>query len=711
MSEQLERAQALLAAGKHGQAEAVCRSLLQFEPDHAAALYLLGTIAAEAGQDHAAMGLIGQAIERDGSQPEWYVQLATLLERSGHGNSALQLLGLGRQQLPQSPELWLAEADLLARSDRDEEAEAAYRQALVCGAGAAAAFHLSLLLARNSRLDEAGALAAEALQQRPDEAEIWLHAGQIAFDIGRHQEARAAWLQALRLSPANAAAYRALSQLLQQDAAGLYAGLDALDVPHARLGLHFYLLREHIDKHQSREALQQGQLALALEDNPLVHETLADIHRQRGELDAARTELSAAARLYPAEEAIQAQLASKRIYLDMLSPEVDERQLAAALQDWDARFGRPGSGSPPATGPAERRLRIGYVSSDFRRHSAMLMYQLLLANHDPREVEVFCYANVARPDDTTRQLQARIAHWRDISGLDDDLAAARVRQDRIDVLVDLNGHSDGNRLGLFVRRPAPLQLSGLGFGFPTGLSAFDGHFGDAVLTPPALGELHRLRLLQVSQLLRFHPAVESLDAGPPPHVRHGFVHFASGNGLYKLNDAVLDSWGEVLTALPTARLRLKTPEFDDADIRRVILARLEARGIAAERVDLQGSSSYQDHLAWYAQADIALDAFPYQGGASAFEPLWMGLPVIARQGGSRAADSLLSAIGRQEWLAASEPDYVTTAVALAQDSAGLCAARAQLRAELEASAVMDAQGLSREVESWYRRLWREALAA
>lgn len=716
MSAQLEQARAFYQAGQFGKAEAFCRSLLQLEPGHAEAMYLLGLIAAEAGQDKAAMGLIGQAIEGDGQQPDWYRSLASLLERNGHAATALQLLGLGRQQNPQAAGLWLSEADLLARLNRDEDAEAAYRQALARETDSETLHHLSLLLARVGRLDEAGALCAQALALEPHDLSLWLHTGQIAFDIGKRAEALQAWLQALILNPASAAVYRALGSLRESGDGGmLEQALISLDaVPHARLGLHYFLLRQHLGNYETDAALEHGRQALALEPNPLIHEALSDTYRLRGDVGQAIEHLEQAEKLYAATDASAqqlGQLASKQLFLHLMPADFSPEAQARRQADWDERFGHPQTALLPAQRPAadqaDKRLRVGYVSADFCQRSPLLMHQMLFAHHDSAQVEMFCYANVPAPDGTTRAMQAQIPGWRDIAVLSDDQAARLIRQDRIDVLVDLNGHSEGNRLGIFARKPAPIQLSGLGFGFPTGVSAFSASITDALLAPAGTEEIYGGRLYRLSHLLHWPGPGIVEPVSPPPHESAGYIAFASGNGLYKLTDEVLSAWARILAACEGSRLLLKSPELTDTGIRQAMLTRLASQGIAAERVEMLGKSSQQEHIAWYSRADIVLDSFPYQGGFSACEPLWMGVPVITRQGGTRAAVSVLGSIGRGEWIASDTDDYVAKAIALAHDPGALRQARESLRAQVESSAIMDGAQLAREVEACYRQLWQE----
>ncbi len=576
---QLERARQCYAAGKFGQAEALCRSLLQLEPTCAEALYLLGLIAAEANQAQAALALVGQALEQDPKQPDWYQTLAQLLLNLGHTSTALQVYEVAQTHCPNHPELQAGRSRLL------------------------------LLLGDTAIAEGEADKALEVYQQ-------------------------------------------------------------------------------------------------ALDTDPALHEAVAERYVQRGELSKALSHLAQAQ--LSAEP--RPDLASREIFLQLALPgaESQPESIKKLMQNWEQRFGQANLSLPPAQNPdPERKLRVGYVSGDFCQRSAVLMHALLLAHHDPQQVDVFAYANVTSPDQTTERLKQLVPNWRDIYALSDQAAAEQIKADQIDILIDLNGHSQGNRLGVFVLRPAAIQLTGLGFLAPTGLSAFTGRVTDPELSPAGIQVLEPE--YPICRVLHWRTPADDVPLSPLPLLQRGSVSFVSGNNLYKLTETVIQTWCLILAACPDARLLLKTPELDEPEICEAITARFVRAGLEPDRLVLIGSSSHQQQLEFYSQGDIALDPFPYQGGFSCCEPLWMGLPVIALRGGTRTADSVLTAINRQQWLAENPEAYIRLAVELAQDHQQLKAEREGLRQLVASSALIDGEAYARELEALYRKLWQAAL--
>ena len=389
-------------------------------------------------------------------------------------------------------------------------------------------------------------------------------------------------------------------------------------------------------------------------------------------------------------------------------------QLFAAHREWDARFGRQ---APRPTAYANdreagRRLRIGYVSPDFRLHSVAYFVEPLLQGHDRQAVEVFCYAEVARPDMVTARLQGLADHWLVTVGLSDDELAERIRADGIDILVDLAGHTAKNRLGVFARKPAPVQVTWLGYPNTTGLDAIDYRLVDAVTDP--IGEADAWASETLVRLEGGFLCYGGLQGAPepavPPCFETGTVTFGSFNNPTKVSAATFDAWARLLARLPQARLLLKGKPFADAATRALFLARLGERGVAAERVELVAwLPSRAAHLALYDRIDIALDPFPYNGTTTTCEALWMGVPVVTLRGdrhAGRVGASLLSQIGLTDLIADSVEEYVEIAVALAGDPERLDDLRRSLRPRLAASPLCDGQAFARKIEAAFRNMWQ-----
>jgi predicted O-linked N-acetylglucosamine transferase (SPINDLY family) len=357
-------------------------------------------------------------------------------------------------------------------------------------------------------------------------------------------------------------------------------------------------------------------------------------------------------------------------------------------------------------------LRIGYVSADFRDHPVGRFLLPLLQRHDSRKFEVFCYSNGPHVDAITKSLQRHAHRWRSIIGQNDDEAAEQIRADRIDLLVDLSGHTSGNRLLVFARKPAPVQVNYLGYPGTTGLTAMDYRLTDRFADPPGLTEpLHVEKLQHLPRTnWCFAPPQDSPPLEPPPAIRRGCVTFGSFNNFGKMTGAMFAVWAEILRQVPGSRLLLKAPALRAQGTRQRILGNFAAQGIEANRLDLHDwQPDYASHLALYGEMDIALDTFPYNGTTTTCDALWMGVPVVTLAGQShvsRVGLSLLSNVRLPETIATTAEEYIRLAVQLAHDPDRLKILRAQLRERLTTSPLMDADGFTRDVEAAYRQIWR-----
>jgi predicted O-linked N-acetylglucosamine transferase (SPINDLY family) len=403
----------------------------------------------------------------------------------------------------------------------------------------------------------------------------------------------------------------------------------------------------------------------------------------------------------------------------LYAPQSDAARLYAEHRAWGADFeaGLPPA-QPHANPPdAERRLKVGYLSADFRTHSCAYFTEPLFAAHDRKRVEVFAYAQLRRADHVTARFQALADHWAEVAALDDAALARLIREDGIDVLVDLGGHTRDNRLRVLARRPAPVQVSWLGYPATTGLEAVEYRLTDALADPPGAADgTHAEELVRLEGgFLCYRPPADAPPVSPPPLDETGAVTFASFNNIAKVSEPALDAWAAILAAIPDARLVVKGSALDQPPVRRRIQADFETRGIAAERVGLKGwIARAEAPLALYHEADIALDSLPYNGTTTSCEALWMGLPVISLAGthhAARVGASLLAQVGLGELMAESEADYVRIAVELARAPARIRAYRKELRARLRASPLMDEAGFARRVEAAYATLWRRWCAS
>ncbi len=355
-------------------------------------------------------------------------------------------------------------------------------------------------------------------------------------------------------------------------------------------------------------------------------------------------------------------------------------------------------------------LRVGYVSGDFRRHSVAHFIMPLLANHDRNRVTVFGYSNVLQPDRMTERIRGLCDRWTDISSINDRQAADRIRGDAIDILVDLSGLTRGNRLRMFSLRPAPIQVTYLGYPNTTGLRAIDHRLTDPLADP--VGETDGLYTESLVRLpegfLCYEPPAAAPDVAPMPADAAGYVTFGSFNNLAKISSSVLDGWAEMLEAVPGSRLLLKNEGLADGAARERLRSEFAARGVDPARLELHGPvRSLSAHLDLYRRVDIALDTFPYNGTTTTCEAMWMGVPVVSLAGdrhAGRVGVSLLSRVGLAELVAEGEAAYCRVAVRLAEERDRLRALRRGLRARLAASPLCDGGRFAREVEAAYAEM-------
>ena len=360
----------------------------------------------------------------------------------------------------------------------------------------------------------------------------------------------------------------------------------------------------------------------------------------------------------------------------------------------------------------DRRLRIGYVSADFWLHPVSFFLRPLLHHHDRKQFEIICFSSVERPDPMTAILRGDADAWHDIRGQSDEAVADLIRENSIDILIDLSGHSAQNRLLAFARRPAPVQISYLGYPATTGLSTMDYRLTDMHSDPPGGTEhLHTEELLRLPTTNWCYAPMDSAPAaGRSPAATGKPICFGSFNNLEKVTPRTIALWSRILRAIPTSRLFLKSSGFGAASVRRQITEQFAAYGIDADRLDLIGREpNILTHLALYDRMDISLDTFPYHGTTTTCDALWQGVPVVtlaAKAHLSRVGVSLLNSVGLPELIAQDEDEYVAIAVTLANNLPRLAELRRTLRERMKASPLMDAPRFARNIEAAYRDVWR-----
>lgn len=440
--------------------------------------------------------------------------------------------------------------------------------------------------------------------------------------------------------------------------------------------------------------------ALQLEPNNLSAAVgMANTARDRGEHPKARQLLDQLVARQPDN------LALRRVQILGLEydPQASDAQRFAAAARWGELAKRQAAGHRivrAPSRPAGAPLRVGYVSADFCQHTVGLLFKDVLIRQQQGPCEIFVYSAGTHKDGITWQIMSH-AHWRDIAGQSDRVAAEQVARDQIDVLVDLSGHTAGSRLSLFALRPAPVQVSWLGYFATTGLDCMDAVLLDEWQAPAEVEPYFVERVLRLScGRLPFQPIHVCPEVQPPPSLRNGHITFGSFNNTSKLTPEVLALWASILRRVPRSRLVLKWRTFNDQAFCQQCLAWFERAGVQPDRVELRGPSSHEQMLGEYADIDIALDPFPFTGGQTSFEALWMGVPVVTWPQArvvSRQTMAILSVLKMPEWVARSAEDYVRIACELAAHPSWLVQTRQTLRAAMRQAPFMDTQRFADEL--------------
>lgn len=563
------------------------------------------------------------------------------------------------------------------------------------------------------RLEAAEHLCRQILEQAPQHAATLNLLGVIAWQTGRHELAASLLSQAVAIDPRESAyhnnlgtALRTLGRLEEavlscRQAAALSPNESA---PYENLGNALQeqgLLTESTLSYERALALEPGYVAArvgfvrALVDLGLVRE--ADAHLRRAlELD-------------PSLAHVRSAWLANLHYLEDTQPHT----LLAEHQRWNQLHARPllPRRQPHDNDPApDRRLRVGYVSPDFRHHPVAFFLESLLAGHDGGAVEVHCYSNAPGSDAVTARLRQHAAHWRDISALDDEQAAALVREDRIDILVDLSGHTAGHRLLVFARKPSPVQVTWLGYCDTTGMDAMDCWLTDAHADPPEASVLHSTEMLVrlPGTFACFRPSDDAPPVSPLPALKSGHLTYASFHTLAKLNAPLLESWASILARVPNARLLLCAAGLRDPVARQRLRAFFVQRGVDAARLEFRGWQGFREYLAAHDEVDVLLDSHPYSGHTVSCHALWMGVPPVTLAGThhcGRMVASVLHNAGLPEFIARTPGEYQDLAVRLASDLPRLAELRRTMRDRLAASPLLDARRFARAVEEAYRQMW------
>lgn len=642
---------ALRAAGRLDEAVISYGRALALNPDLAEAHSNLGNALRAMGREAEAVTSLERALALKPDLAQTHSNLGAALHTLGRTQEAIASF---EKSIALKPDLAEAHNNLgsaLQSQGQAEAAEACLRRAIAINPSFAEAHcNLGNALQSQNRAQEAAQSFQAALAVRPDFIEAWSNLGNILMRQGRVAEAEAAFRRVIALDPACALGYAGLGNALH-NLGRLQEAVDALREATT------------LDP-QSTDTLSSLLFSENCLPEPPMPQLLADARRY-GELVASRARPSA----------------RKAVVAD------------------------------------DRRLRVGLVSADLRAHPVGHFVEGLLAAlaADPsHRIEAHAYANHRHGDEVTARIKANCAGWRVIHGLSDAATAALIGADGMDILIDLGGHTAHSRLPVFAWKPAPVQVSWLGYFATTGVSAIDYFLADPWTAPPGEeGQFMETVWRLPETFLCMAPPAAELPLSPPPALTAGHVTFGCFNNLSKLNGPVIALWSRLLDAVPQSRLLLKTKALEDETARTGLIARFAAQGVSADRLILDGPSSREDYLAAYGRVDIGLDPFPYPGGTTSVESLWMGVPVVTRAGDrllSHQGETIARNAGLADWIAADDEAYLRKAVAAAADLGALASLRAGLRDRVAASPLFNAPRFAAHFAEALHGMWRATAA-
>jgi len=748
-----------LDAGRIEDAERLFRSVLKSEPDNPEANHALGTLVVRQGKPQSALSFLSAALKADKQQSPYWLSFAEALLLTGAVSDARAVLERAVARGFVTPEV----AALKLRIDCAElyrialehheagrlgEAEKFYTSALSVDPGHVDSLHMiGRLASQTNRADVGLQLIREAIRLGGDFPAFYCGLGEALAGCGRNEESLQAFARAFELQPVFPEARTSLGNLYQslgqfdeaikQYEAVIAGGVSAASA-HNNLGAMLFE-RRSLDQaimHLSEAIRQKPDFAEA-------YSNLANAFQESGRLDEAVAHYQAAIRLKPdyfgalsnlgsafksrgrIVEAIESYRAAIKLKPDFVDAhnnlimllgyaDVPHEELVVQTRSFDEQIAAPllRRRALPNQPDPDRRIRIGYVSGDFREHAVNYFLEPMLEHHQKNDFEFFAYANMHVEDSVTARLQAHFDHWRNIRPLNDDAVADLIEADGIDILIDLSGHMAANRLLVFARKPAPIQATWLGFTTTTGVGAIDYRITDSYVDPPGMTEHFNTETLWrlPATFCCYRPRSDIADPiDHPPRDDNGYTTFGCFNNFTKVTDRTLVRWAEILSRVPDARLLLEIVGIDSEGFRRDTEARLVRLGFPLDRVILEPRKRSNQYVL-YNNIDIALDPFPFNGGTTTLDALWMAAPVVTLAGEyftARMGVTILNNVGLPELVARDEAAYVDLAVALANDPSRLREIRGGLRQKMSASRMMDFAAFARDIEAAYRGMWQQ----
>ncbi|SCB33624.1 tetratricopeptide repeat protein [Bradyrhizobium yuanmingense] len=702
--------------GRYAETEALCREILKALPDHVDAIHLLGMCAHDGRRLEEARELLERVIALDPRLHDAHNNLATVHFDLGNYEEARRCQ---ERAIALKPSFAVALTNLgntLMHMGLYEQALEMHERAIKIKPDCADALcNRGMVEIVLGQIMRAKASFDRALLFQPRHAEAIVGSGMVSMELRHHEEAAAKFAQALAIKPG---APRILAQRgrLSYELQHLQEALADFDAalaisPKLELALRG---KAQVCLVMGRTAQAMAAATTLIERNPRSEMGLALLgfaYSNQGDMESAIEYLDRALALRPDYgDAIR----GKIFLLDYLAEADFAVQQAVRKSWWDAIGSRiPQRTLPKRPLDPDKQIVVGYVAAEFRQHSAGLTLLPVLRHHDHAKFKIVCYYAWPGADEYTAKFKALADVWVDAWQMSDDELADRIQADNVDILIDVSGHTTGNRLQCFARKPAPIQATGFGHATGTGMPTMDYVLADPIFIPPSARHLFPEKIHDLPCLITMEP-VTNLKPSELPMLRNGYVTFGVFNRIYKISDDAIRVWSRIMREVPGSKIILKHGLLDDALLRDSLVARFIAQGIAEEDITCLGTTSRDDHLMAFDKIDISLDTFPQNGGISTWESLYKGVPVVAKLGigaSSRAGASIVAAVGLGDWVAEDDDGYVEIARKFASQPEYLAKLRAGLPAQIAASPAGNVEIYTRELEAGYRKFWRDYCAA
>lgn len=737
-------AYALMQSGQNDEARTHLAQALDLDPASFDACYMLGGLSETLGDVPAAVAHLKRAVALDPDFERAHADLCRLLVGQGEHAAAHDVISAALRRHPGNIDFRLALGNVCLAQGNAREALAHYEHVLAQrGDEPLLLMNKGRALAADKQYADAKVTFERVLQRAPGFVAAHLELASVHWAENDFASADASLRRAIELAPEDAGTHSQIGAalqrqgLLEQAVAAYERAVElAPELPGGYVNLGMSLHELGADG-RAVEVYRKG---LSLADTGSLHQNIGVSLFKLGILDEAAMHMERAiemapgllvnhvnlAGVYSAEGRMAEAIAEYRKVLaqapDLLTPrsnmlyclsaEVSNAEYLEEARQFDARLARTALPALDVRGQSSRRpLRIGLVSADLREHPVGHFIEGILSKLDPSRVELHAYPTLPRQDEMTERLKPMFASWTPLPGLSDEQAARRIREDRMDILVDLSGHTAGNRLPVFAMRPAPLQVTWLGYWASTGLSSIDYLLADEACVPTGSEAFFSETIWRLPDTrMCFTPIAGAPDVSPLPAHSNGTITFGCFQRLSKVSDAVIAAWGKIFEALPQARLLIQSPQARSVKHVQLLRDRLLGVGIAADRVRILPAVPRRQYLETYNEIDIVLDTFPFPGGTTTCEALWMGVPTLTMAGHSmisRQGAAMMGSAGLQDWVADSQDAYVRKALGFAADPQALGQLRAGMRERLPKTPLFDVERFAGHFEEALLAMWHE----